>query len=117
MTVLATNLEELINRDPSRFMRSLEQEMNISEQLLERWCQRMGQVAGNCHYIFQQDCVPAHNNKRSAGLAQGEPYRGVGEGDLTSQLTWQLQFCLNLIGRLWIKIQFKASQQNREPSP
>jgi len=39
--------------------------MNISEQLLERWCQRRGQVAGNCHYIFQQDRGPAHNNKRT----------------------------------------------------
>jgi hypothetical protein len=76
-TVLATSLDKLITRDPSRFMRSLAQEMNISEQLLERWCQRIGQLAGNCHYIFQQVSVPAHNNKRSAGLAQGEPYRGV----------------------------------------
>jgi hypothetical protein len=25
----------------------------------------MDQIAGNCHYIFQQDCAPAHNNKRS----------------------------------------------------
>jgi hypothetical protein len=32
VTVLANNLEELITRDPSRFMRSLEQEMDISEQ-------------------------------------------------------------------------------------
>ncbi len=46
-------------------MRSLAQEMNISEQLLERWCQRMGQVAGNCHYIFQQDRGPAHKKKRT----------------------------------------------------
>jgi hypothetical protein len=45
-------------------MRSLAQEIN-TEQLLERWCQRMGQVAGNCHYIFQQDSAPAHNNKRT----------------------------------------------------
>jgi hypothetical protein len=62
---LATNLDKLITRDPSRFMRSLAQEMNISEHLSERWCQRMGQVAGNCHYILQQDSVPAHNNKRT----------------------------------------------------
>jgi hypothetical protein len=73
-TVLATSLDKVITRDPSKFMRSLAQEMNISEQLLERWCQRMGQVARNCHYIFQQDSVSAHNNKRNAGLAQGEPY-------------------------------------------
>jgi hypothetical protein len=33
VTVLATNLEELITRDPSRFMGSLEQEMNNPEQL------------------------------------------------------------------------------------
>ncbi len=46
-------------------MWSLAQEMNISEQLLERWCQRMDQVAGNCHHIFQQDRGPAHNNKRT----------------------------------------------------
>ena len=65
MTVLATNLEKLITRGPSRLMRSLEQEMNISEQLLERWCQRMGQVAESCHYIFQQDRGPAHTNKRT----------------------------------------------------
>jgi hypothetical protein len=65
VTVLATSLDKLITRDPSRFMKSLAQEMNISEQLLERWCQRMGQVAGSCHYIFQQDSVPAHNNKRT----------------------------------------------------
>jgi hypothetical protein len=58
------HLNKLITRDASRFMRFLAQEMNISEQLLERWCQRMGQVAGNCHHIFQQDRVPAHNNKR-----------------------------------------------------
>ncbi len=25
----------------------------------------MGQVAGNCHYTFQQDSVPAHNKKRT----------------------------------------------------
>jgi hypothetical protein len=48
----------------SRFMRSLAEEMNISEQLWERWDQRMGQVSENCHYIFQKDSVPAHNNKR-----------------------------------------------------
>ncbi len=35
-TVLAISLEKLITRDPSKFMRSLAQEMNISEQLLER---------------------------------------------------------------------------------
>ena len=98
-------------------MRSLAQEMNNSEQLLERWCQRMGQVAINCHYIYQQDSVPAHNNKRRAGLAQGEPYRGVSEGDLASQLHLLIQFRLNLIGRFWINGQFKASQQNREPAP
>ncbi len=63
--VLSTSLDKLITRDPSRFMRSLAQEMNISEQLLERWCQRMGQVAGNGHYIFQQDSVPAHINQRT----------------------------------------------------
>jgi hypothetical protein len=45
-------------------MRSLAKEMDISEQLLERWCQRMGQVAENYHYIFQQDSVPVQNNKR-----------------------------------------------------
>ncbi len=45
-------------------MRSLAQEMDISEQLLERWCQRKGQVAGNCHYTFQQDSVTVQNNKR-----------------------------------------------------
>jgi hypothetical protein len=45
-------------------MRSLAEEMNITEQLLERWGQRMGQVAGNCQYIFQKDSVPAHHNKR-----------------------------------------------------
>ncbi len=33
VTFLANNLDELITRDPSRFLRSLEQEMNISEQL------------------------------------------------------------------------------------
>jgi hypothetical protein len=76
-TVLASSLDKLIIRDSSKFMRSLAQEMNISEQQLERWCQMMGQVARNCNYIYQQDSVPAHNNKRSAGLAQGEPYRGV----------------------------------------
>jgi hypothetical protein len=43
--VLATSLDKLITRDPSRFMRSLAQEINIGEQLLERWCQRMGQIA------------------------------------------------------------------------
>jgi hypothetical protein len=64
-TVLPTSLDKLITRDPSKFMRSLAQEINISEQLLERWCQRMGQVAVNCHYIFQQDSVPALNNKRT----------------------------------------------------
>jgi hypothetical protein len=64
VTVLANNLDELITRDSSRFMRSLEQEMNISEQLWEGWCRRMDQIAGNCHYIFQLDCAPAHNNKR-----------------------------------------------------
>ena len=64
-TVLAISLDKLITRDPSRFMRSLAQEMNISEQLLERWCQRMGQVAENCHYIFQKDRGPAHNKKRT----------------------------------------------------
>jgi hypothetical protein len=53
-TFLATSLDKLITRDPSRFMRSLAQEINTSEQLLERWCQRMGQVALNCHYTFQQ---------------------------------------------------------------
>ncbi len=63
--MVATSLNKLITRGPSRFMRSLAQEMNTSEQLLERWCQRMGQVAGNGHYIFQQDSVPAHNNKRT----------------------------------------------------
>jgi hypothetical protein len=77
----------------------------------------MDQVAGKGHHIFQQDRGPAHNNKRSAGLAQGEPYRGVLGGDLASQLHWLLQFRLNLIGRLWIKGLFKASQQNREPVP
>jgi hypothetical protein len=46
-------------------MRSLAQEMNISEQLLGRWCQRMGQVAGNFQHIFQQDSILAHNNKRT----------------------------------------------------
>ncbi len=65
MTVLANNLDKLIARDPSRFLRSLEQEMNISEQLWERWCRRMEQIAGNCHSISQQDCAPAHSNKRS----------------------------------------------------
>jgi hypothetical protein len=25
----------------------------------------MCQIAGNCHYIFQHDCAPAHNKKRS----------------------------------------------------
>jgi|LakMenEpi03Aug12_release.lakeMendotaPanAssembly.Ray.scaffolds.fasta_scaffold6692299_1 hypothetical protein len=25
----------------------------------------MDQIAGNCHYIFQQNCFPAHNNKRA----------------------------------------------------
>ena len=25
----------------------------------------MGQVAGNCHYTFQQDSVPAQNKKRT----------------------------------------------------
>jgi hypothetical protein len=35
-TVLATSLDKLITRDPSKFMRSLAQESNISEQLLER---------------------------------------------------------------------------------
>ena len=35
-TVLATSLGKLITRDPSKFMRSLAQEMYISEQLLER---------------------------------------------------------------------------------
>jgi hypothetical protein len=64
VTLLATNLEELITRDPGRFMRSLEQEMNSSEQLCERWCRRMSQIAGNCHYISQQDCAPPHNSKR-----------------------------------------------------
>jgi hypothetical protein len=64
VTVLANNLDELITRDPTRFLRSLEQEKNISEQLWERWCRRMDQIAGNCHYIFQLDCAPAHNNKR-----------------------------------------------------
>jgi hypothetical protein len=64
-TVPNTSLDKLITRDPSKFMRSLAQDMNISEQLFERWCQRMGQVAENCHYIFQQDSVPAHNNKRT----------------------------------------------------
>jgi hypothetical protein len=64
VTVLANNLDELITRDPSRFLRSLEQEMNISEQLLERWCRRMDQIAGNCHSIFQLDCAPAHNKKK-----------------------------------------------------
>ncbi len=66
-TVLATSLDKLITRDPRKFMRSLAQEMNISEQLLERRCQRRGQVAGNGHYIFQQDSVLAHNNKRTQG--------------------------------------------------
>ncbi len=33
VTVLANNLDELITRDLGRFMRSLEQEMNISERL------------------------------------------------------------------------------------
>jgi hypothetical protein len=76
--VLATSLDKLITRDPSRFMRPLAQEMKISEQLLERWCQRMGQVAGNCHYIFQKDSILAHNNYiEDVGLAQGEPYQGV----------------------------------------
>ncbi len=64
VTVLANNLDELITRVPSRFMRSLEQEMNISEQLWGRWCRRIDQIAGNCHSIFQLDCAPAHNNKR-----------------------------------------------------
>jgi hypothetical protein len=64
-TVLATSLDKLITRDPSKFMRSLAQEINISEQLWERWCQRMGQVAGNCHYILKQDSIPAHTNKRT----------------------------------------------------
>jgi hypothetical protein len=36
-TLLAISLDKLIMRDPSKFMRSLAQEMNISEQLLERW--------------------------------------------------------------------------------
>jgi hypothetical protein len=77
-TVLATSLDKLITRDPSRFKWSLAQEMNISEQLLERWCQVRGQIAGNCHYIFQQDRGPAHNNKRTQDcMAQGETYRGV----------------------------------------
>jgi hypothetical protein len=35
-TVLANSLDKLITRDLSKFMRSLAQEMNISEQLLER---------------------------------------------------------------------------------
>ncbi len=64
VTVLTNNLDELITRDPSRFLRSMEQEMNISEQQRERWCRRMDQIAGNCYYIFQLDCAPAHNNKR-----------------------------------------------------
>ena len=55
--------------------------------------------------------------KEDAGLAQGEPYRGVSEGDLASQLHLLIQFRLNLIGRFWINGQFKASQQNREPAP
>jgi hypothetical protein len=25
----------------------------------------MSQIAGNCHFISQQDCSPAHNSKRS----------------------------------------------------
>ncbi len=24
----------------------------------------MDQIAGNCYYIFQLDCAPAHNNTR-----------------------------------------------------
>ncbi len=32
VTVLTNNLDDLITRDPSSFLRSLEQEMNISEQ-------------------------------------------------------------------------------------
>ena len=44
-TVLATSLDKLIARDPSKFMRCRAQEINIGEQLLERWCQRMGQIA------------------------------------------------------------------------
>jgi hypothetical protein len=50
----------------------------MSLMSLERWCQRMGQVAGNCHYIFQKDSILAHNNYiEDVGLAQGEPYQGV----------------------------------------
>jgi hypothetical protein len=78
VTLLATNLEELITRDPSRFMRSLEQEMNISKQLRERWCQRMSQIAGNCHYISKQDCAPAHNSKRSQDWLKESFTRYVG---------------------------------------
>jgi hypothetical protein len=60
---------------------------------------------------------PYPQQKEVARLALGEPYRGVWEGDLASQLPWLQPFVLYYIGRLWIKGQFKASKRNREPTP
>jgi hypothetical protein len=62
---------------------------------------------------------PCPQYHEDTGLAPGEPHGGVGEGDLASQLPWLKPFgqFFFFVGRLWIKRQSKASQQNQWPDP
>ncbi len=52
-----------------------------------------------------------------AELAQGEPYGGVGRGDLASQLAWLQTYWLFCMWRLWIKGQSKVLQQIQRSDP
>ncbi len=58
---------------------------------------------------------PCRQQQEDAGLAQEEPYGGVGEGDLASQLPCLQpcgQFC---VGRFGVEGQSTASQLNKGP--
>ncbi len=56
-------------------------------------------------------------HERDTELAQGEPYGGVGRGDLASQLAWLQAFWLFCMWRLWIRGQRKVSQQIQRSDP
>ncbi len=55
--------------------------------------------------------------QEDTGLAQGEPYGGLGEGGLSSLLSWLQAFWLFCVGRLWFIGHCKVSQQIQWSDP
>ncbi len=70
--------------------------LNVMETVVKPW---MDQIAGNRHYIFQQDGAPCSQQQENAELAQEESPGDVGEGSVASQLAGLQSYGLFCVGR------------------